>query len=792
MRRVICSLVVVALAVLCGGGVSQASDQGFTTLDVSGDQVRIYRDEFSVPHIFAETNRGLFEAYGYAVAQDRLWQLELTRHAREGRLAEIFGPGMLQADRSRRTLGYTNSELDAQFASLTAEEQEIVGAYVDGINRYLTQEVAPDPLDKLPFEFHHLQIGVPAPWTVRDAVAVIVGRVVDPPNSGLAERPNQSLLASLVARHGSSGVGIFDDLRWRNDPDAPVSVPVAGAIDERHKAPPPHPAQLEGASETPPETLDDEAAGILKSLGVTTGIGSHGWVVSPARSASGSAMLFGAPQVGFNTPEEFLEVQLNGGNGFNVAGIGLPGWPFVAIGRTDHTAWTLTTAAAIDNTDTYIETLCGGGIGYVFDGACRPFETRVETINVRGGAAVSLTVRRTVHGPVVETGAGVVFSRKRVFRNSELGIVHSGLILNRARNLQTFKRGVESIGSAFNVLYADHAGNIAYWQAGPVPVRKAGFDPRLPLPGDGSAEWTGEFQPLPTSINPTRGWLANWNNKPSVDWDNPDHQTMGKLGRLREIEVRLASAGPISFDDMKDIALDIARTVQGGNGRPARFLKSYLLAALESVPPSHALADEAVAALESWDGSLYADARTSTHLEPGEVIFSRWLDRMLTNTFNDELGGVTNPGSVVLLHVLDDALGGGSGVPPSRDYFNGVDPNVVVSTSFDQALTALGNDPAAWSAVPRDTIDFDRELFPTIPSVGTILESNRGTYAQIVDLSNPKIRSENILTLGQSGFIQHIPAGTPVFDPHFSDQLELYRNFEYKPMHLFRNAQLHE
>jgi hypothetical protein len=61
-----------------------------------------------------------------------------------------------------------------------------------------------------------------------------------------------------------------------------------------------------------------------------------------------------------------------------------------------------------------------------------------------------------------------------------------------------------------------------------------------------------------------------------------------------------------------------------------------------------------------------------------------------------------------------------------------------------------------------------------------------------VALSNPTISSENILTLGQSGFIRSSPPGTPTFDAHFSDQLQLYRNFEYKPMHLFRNAQLHE
>src|SRR5215217_403841 len=134
-----------------------ATNTGFTTLNVNGEVVKIYRDDFGTPHIFAETNQGLFEAYGYTVAQDRLWQLELNRRAARGRLAELFGPGagnsFVNADRAARTTGYTDAELDAQFATLTAEEQEIFDAYLGGINRYIG-EAALDPLSKLPFEFH--------------------------------------------------------------------------------------------------------------------------------------------------------------------------------------------------------------------------------------------------------------------------------------------------------------------------------------------------------------------------------------------------------------------------------------------------------------------------------------------------------------------------------------------------------------------------------------------------------------------------------------------------------------
>src|SRR5262249_56229698 len=113
---------------------------------------------------------------------------------------------------------------------------------------------------------------------------------------------------------------------------------------------------------------------------------------------------------------------------------------------------------------------------------------------------------------------------------------------------------VERLAGGVSVLDADGLGNIAFWQAGLVPVRPAGFDSRLPLPGDGSAEWTGDFQPLPTAINPTRGWLASWNGKPTLDWDNPDQFTLGKQQRVLELEALLGRPGTISLPGMRSMS----------------------------------------------------------------------------------------------------------------------------------------------------------------------------------------------------------------------------------------------
>jgi penicillin amidase len=363
--------------------------------------------------------------------------------------------------------------------------------------------------------------------------------------------------------------------------------------------------------------------------------------------------------------------------------------------------------------------------------------------------------------------------------------------MGRAQNLEQFDRAVRDVTVAFNVFYADQRGNIAYWLGGLNPVRPAGFDPRLPLPGDGSAEWTGSFVPVPSSVNPERGWLASWNNRPTRGYPG-NEASFGTIHRSNDLFARFERA-QISLDDMRDIPKDIAR-VKGELGRDSRFLLPYLLGALNAHPPADAVGQAARAVLQGWDGSAISDAVTSTTLQAGEVIFTTWLSRALQNTFGDELGTALLPraSSNMLLHALDHALGDGSSVPPSRDYFNGVSPRSVLAASFNEAVAALaasqGSNPAAWTA-PRGSISFNH---PVLGTVARIPLSNRSTYGQIVQLKKPRPEAENIFTLGQSGHIGVGAGSSPAFDAHFFDQLPLYTRFEYKPMPLYLDATLTE
>ena len=131
--------------------------QGLTT------QVEVLRDENGVPHLFGSDIRDLARAMGYTHAQDRFFQMELSRRLGEGRLAEIFGPPALANDRLARRLGLA-SAARMELERMAPEAREVLEAYAAGVNAYLTAHV-----DRLPPELRLLELS-PAPWEAADSL----------------------------------------------------------------------------------------------------------------------------------------------------------------------------------------------------------------------------------------------------------------------------------------------------------------------------------------------------------------------------------------------------------------------------------------------------------------------------------------------------------------------------------------------------------------------------------------------------------------------------------------------
>ncbi len=572
------------------GFKSALFDQGGDTeLPTAG--VKIVRDRFGVPAITATTDTGGWWGAGYAVAQDRLFQLELFRRATSGRLAEILGDGYLDDDLIARRDYYTDAELDAMLARIPPQLRQRAEAYRDGINAW-SEKVRANPT-LLPGEFAALG-ATPPTWTLRDTarVGVFLARTV--PSSDGREIENARALREL----GPKG---FDKLLPLRTKGAVSTVPASsgrfpsqpGRTRKQEKSAFKRSQRwLKGvALPAPPAAAASASAPATARSAVIPHGGSYMWAIGrPARKARrcrtvrrkghrarrrcrttyrrprgrGNAYLFNGPQLGFSVPELFVEFELHSPTQ-NIRGVSAAGVPVMGIGHNGHLAWGFTSGLS-DEDDLYAESLTGAE-AYRYKGASRPMDCRDERFDYRapatdlpdliatpGRAVGSRTERicRTVHGPVQERAGNAAYARRYAIWGRELETLVGLSALNDARTVRQADAALQGVTWNENVMAADENGDIGFWHPGLHPLRPTGYDERLPYPGTGAAEWRGllDRRKTPHVINPRQGYLFNWNNIPSEGWTAGDSEATERLAgpfhrsRLLKLLVRRVARKP--------------------------------------------------------------------------------------------------------------------------------------------------------------------------------------------------------------------------------------------------------
>ena len=591
------------------------------TRTVAGIQqpVEIVRDRWGVPHIFAASDEDAYFALGYVHAQDRLFQLELSRHVSQGRLAELVGEPGLNLDLLFRTIdlhGPTRRMLERAREPVRSAAR----AYARGINSAVT-----DLDGSLPLEFtllgHEFEPAQP------DDFLGLIGLMTWGLNLSWEMDRHYEQLAALLGeeralelfpfRHGGSPpvhprVGV-------TSPDSPATETTKATV------------RLDGLVESRPRASSSpDPAWILPWLDGTGG--SNSWVVSPRRSATGHAILANDPHLGFTLPPIWYQAHLHA-PGFDVAGVTLPGLPLVVIGRNRTIAWGLTNVMH-DAADFFVERLDQNRPGQVMHrGEWVEMEKRVETIQVKGGDARSLEVLSTPHGPLVNHLLPDIqkpVSYRWTLHAADHANELEGLwLLNRARNWEEFRRAMSWFGAAAqNVVYADREGHIGMQTVGAFP-RLAGRQDglRFRTGWDGSEEWNGfhPFEDNPVSFDPPQGWLASANN-PTVEAPGPFYisaywEPVDRISRIREF---LASREKLSVEDMQRLQGDTLLVA-------AREIVPLLLEAFGPSPPAGDPTAEALETLRGWNYTMDAG-----HAAP--ILFVTFHRQLFEEIFEDELG----------------------------------------------------------------------------------------------------------------------------------------------------------
>jgi acyl-homoserine lactone acylase PvdQ len=651
--------------------------------------VTIVRDAgFGVPHVYGTNRYGAMFGLGYAGAEDRLFFMDVLRHAGRAQLSSFAGGASAAMDAEQWEVApYTEADLTRQAQQDPAAlgpQGEILRQdsdnYIAGINQYIA-EAKLDPT-KLPGEY--AAIGRPQgpdPWTREDLIATasLVGGIFG--RGGGNELDWAEVATALDKRFGRRGAKVFRDFRAAEDPDAPVTIlrgrfpyQVRSKRVRRGSAARPDAGSLERH-----EVVASGAAKAAGGLSLTPGAfppsASNALLVSGRESVSGHPVMVAGPQVAYFNPQILMEEDVHAPASGALPGIDAQGASFVGInlyvqlGRGRDYAWSATSAGQ-DNIDTFALDLCEPGgakptvrsMHYRFRGACLPIEV-VERTNrwiptpadQTPPGRQTLRAERTKMGLIAGRGTvrgrPVAFARLRSTYFHEIDSAAGFMDFNTpevVRSPQTFQRAASKIGYTFNWFYADPE-HIAYFNSGANPVRASRLNHDFPVRARRRFEWRGwnpdawtarftAFRKHPRVID--QRYLVNWNNKQARGFAASDTVTYSSTYRSVLLEDRLEKAIRGRRKLTLPKAIDIME-LAGTSDLRAHTVLPLALRVLGRRQTDRAVRD-AVAKLRAWQraGGLRRDHDRDGAYEHADAIriLDAWWPRWVRAQFEPTLG----------------------------------------------------------------------------------------------------------------------------------------------------------
>ena len=745
--------VVVLLLLIAGTGfyfmARSALPQLDGTIRVPGlsATVTITRDHHGIPTIDAANLDDLFFAQGYVTAQDRLWQMDGMRRFASGELAEILGPELVKNDKEQRILGLRQAA-QKTFETFSPENKKRFEDYARGVNAFIESH-----RDHLPLEFRILRYS-PAPWTPEDSCVIAAQMVKD-----LNHDPNLLSREKILDKLGPDLTNdLYPNSSMHDHPPSMMGPTIEGGPDSE-----------EDEEEAPSRSVTyyDHA------LADPFVVGSNDWVVSGAHTVSGKPLLSDDMHLGHQMPNLWFEAHLRSGN-YDVAGVTLPGMPFVVVGHNQRIAWGFTNVGGTVE-DLYIETFNSAGQYKTPDGWQTP-EHRQEVIHVKGQPDVTVDVVITRHGPIVSDLIPGETRKLALRWTLYEGARNPFFEVNSAQNWNEFCRAFSEFDApGQNVVYADVDGNIGYHATGKIPIRAKG-DGSYPEDGSTNAyDWVGyiPFDQLPNIYNPPSGIIGTANGRITPDgypfsisaqWEAP-----WRTDRIYRV---LQSGKKFSPGDMLALQTDIYSSFD-------RYAAERFVYAIDHAKNATRKAKQAADILRSWDGRMSADSAAPTIEVRSRVQLTRLL-------LEPRLGPAGSDPTVlswksyhwaqqsvwlesVMLHQPQRWL------PDNFDSYNDL-----LAAAVDAAITRndAPDDLNEWKWGPYNPVEIQHPIFGNIPFIqnwsgpGVQPQSGSGYTVKAVsrdhgpserltvDLSNLDQSTLNLVT-GEAGNL---------FSPYYMDQ----------------------
>ena len=561
------------------------------------EDVTIYFDEIGVPHINAKNQRDAYIALGYVHAQDRLWQMELTRRIAAGRLSEIFGKKLLKVDRFFSGLGIEEAA-DKTIENLdkTAQPYLLTEAYLEGVNQFIKNGNAP-------LEFILLGLDIEE-YDIKDVYNVFgymsfsfaVAHKTDPLLTEIKEKLGTSYLNELLSASGEN--------LTINKTSIPKEINA---------------------------TLSRTVADIMNNLPVSPFIGSNSWVIAPEKTKNGKVIFANDPHIAFSQPSVWYQNHIKTPD-FEIYGFNIALMPFPLLGHNKEYAYGLTMLAN-DDLNFYIEkNNPENELEYKTPNGFEEYKVLEKTIRIKDEPDTTFFVKVSKHGPIMNGLIEHVIDERPIamswiytqLPNEMLSVAHG---ISHANSLSKFKKSVAKIHApGLNVMYGDAKDNIAWFSSATLYQLRDSVSSKTYLDGASGADEILEYLPFeenPQAINPNWKYVYSANSQPD--------SVRGKLypgyyqpqDRAKRIVALLEEKNDFTKEDVTAMTYDVkSSTVSDISKTLLKNIDQNSLTTAEK---------RVFSILENWDGNYLKSS-------VGPTIYNRFLYIFLKATYADELG----------------------------------------------------------------------------------------------------------------------------------------------------------
>ncbi|PTT30544.1 penicillin acylase family protein [Pseudomonas sp. HMWF021] len=588
---------------------------GVQPLKGLAQNVSVRRNAMGMPLIESNSFHDALFTLGYVHASDRINQMVTLRLLAQGRLAEMSGAAMLDADRYMRAVNLKKSA-DELYKASSPRLKRFFEVYARGVNAYLFRYA-----DKLPGDLASSGYK-PEYWKPEDS-ALIFALLNFSQSANLPEEISSLVLAQTVTS---------DKLAWLT-PSAPdENLPLAEAD------------KLQGLKlngQIPGLTELSNASQQLAAVNLLGASTSNNWAIAPQRSRSGKSILASDAHGPLAAPSLWTFVQIRAPK-YQAAGVTVAGLPMVLGGFNGKVAWSATSVLG-DNQDLFLEKIRrqGNSLTYEVNGKWQPLGVRNETYFVKGQRPIREAVYETRHGALLNSaqaaaqgnGFGLALQTPSFTDDKSLDAFFD---LTRAQNVERASDASREIRAiALNMVFAD-ASNIGWQVTGRFPNRREG-EGLLPSPGwEGRYDWDGYADPMlhPYDQDPTQGWLGTANQRViphgygmqlSNSWAAPERgERLAELAGSGKQDGRSVIA--MQYDQTTTFAAKLKKMFE------APGMKQPLKQAIDALPEAdRSKAREAFTRLMAFDGKL-------SPTSPDAAIYELFLQESMKQIFLDELG----------------------------------------------------------------------------------------------------------------------------------------------------------